>query len=744
MTFIDEFQSFQAELEAYYSQYPIPVTEAEQRIDFLVKEHPHATPYEQKSYIYQAAAELCEPHIFRTCPFYFELNTGRARNGITAGFPPEPGIGGAMMRRFDGIEKEFYNWYIDYLNENLIQTLFFGDFSHYAVACDNILREGLGGMRKRAAFQMEQSVSERQKGFYRAMITGLDALIEISHKFAHKAEDMLLTETEPLIRQRLQRIADTAKRVPEYPPQTFYEALNTIWFMKELMIGLEGVGMAIVGHLDRLLWPYYERDSAKGRITRQEAKDLISCMLAITDYKWDLYKEAPSGGVNTTVVVGGCDENGSLIFNDITRMIFEAYMDCRLVDPKLQARISQKHPEEYFDLIAKVSAMGLNVLSIFNDEVMIPAQTSVGKSLSDSRLYVAGGCQEPVLPNVEDNVRANCYINLPAIVNYTLSPEENLLWKREGLDCKNGRSAENFEAFYQAVMHNVKITCECMAQHYNHFQNLWTDYSPLPLYSATITGCIESGKDLTEGGAKYNFNSLSPTGIGTMIDSLYAIKKAVFEERNLSLAELNTALKNDFAEAEEVRLYLQNRIPKFGDDDTELNLFAGRVMEDVAQASSGMANNRGGIYEASLFSNMGYLEMRNTNATADGRHKGNTLSRGMGPSDQGGSGVISKVIHSLEHLPLSQYPASAVLYLDMPYSPDQADEAVFKAVAKYFLDQGGNVMDLNVVDVNTLKDAQIHPENHQNLVVRVWGFSAYFVTLDHELQEEIIARQFKQ
>lgn len=744
MAFIDEFQSFQTEMEAYYSQYPLPVPEAERRINILTKENPDATPYEQKSYIYQAAAELCEPHIFRTCPFYFELNTGRARNGITAGFPPEPGIGGAMMRRFNGIEKDFYNWYIDYLNENLIQTLFFGDFSHYAVACDNILHEGLDGMRKRALLQMDKAVSDRQKGFYRAMLTGLDALIEISHKFARKAEDMLADETDPVVKQRLRRIADTAWRVPEYPPQTFYEALNTIWFMKELMIALEGVGMAIVGHLDRLLWPYYEKDLAEGRITRQEAKDLLACMLAITDYKWDLYKDAPSGGVNTTVVVGGCDQNGMLVFNDITRMIFEAYMECRLVDPKLQARVSQKHPEEYFDLIAEVSAMGLNVLSIFNDEVMIPAQTSAGKSLSDSRLYVAGGCQEPVLPNVEDNVRANCYINLPIIVNHTLDPEKNLLWQREKLDAENGSLSKDFESFYQAVIHNVKITCESMAQNYNHFQDAWTNYSPLPLYSATITGCIESGKDLTEGGAKYNFNSLSPTGIGTMIDSLYAIKKAVFEDNYVSLAELNLALTNDFKGMEELRLYLQNRIPKFGNDTEDLNRFAGRVMKDVARVSSGMPNNRGGIYEASLFSNMGYLEMRNTDATADGRRKGNTLSRGMGPSDQGGSGVVSKVIHSLEHLPLNQYPASAVLYLDMPYSPEQADSNIFKAVVKYFISQGGNVMDLNIVDVNTLIDAKIHPENHQNLVVRVWGFSAYFVTLDSELQDEIIARQYKQ
>ena len=742
--FSEEFKAFQQEMEQYYSQYPIAVPEVERRIEELVQQHPEATPYEEKSYIYQAAAELCDPHIFRTCPFYYELVTGRDRNGITAGFPPEPGIGGAMMRRHSGIEGEFYKWYKDYLDAHLIQTLFFGDFSHYAVACDNVLREGLSGMRKRAADALAKAPAAKQKGFYNAMITGLTALNTIANKFSKKALEMLETEQEPLMRSRLSRIAKSAQYAPEHPPRDFYEALNTIWFMKELMIAMEGVGMAIVGHLDRLLWPYYQKDLTAGRITRQEAKDLLACFLAITDYKWDLYVNTPSGGVNTTIVIGGCDSEGNIVFNEITRMIIEVYQELRLVNPKLQARVSARHPEAYFELLADISVMGLNVLSIFNDDIMIPAQVAAGKDIESVRLYVAGGCQEPVLPNVEDNVRANCYINLPLIVNKTLNPETNLFWQREGLDAWDGIGAKTFDDFYDAVIHNLEITCRRLAEVYNRFQDEWTQYSPLPLYSATITGCIETGKDLTEGGAKYNYNSLSPTGIGTMIDSLYAIQKAVFVDEYVTLEILNRALQTDFEGEEKLRLYLNNRVPKYGNDDEELNRFAGRVMRDVARVSSGMPNNRGGLYEASLFSNMGYLEMRDTDATADGRHKGDTLSRGMGPSDQSGAGVISKVIHSMEHLPLDCFPASAVLYLDMPYTPGQTDSTLIQAVIHYFVSNGGNVMDLNLANVNALKDAKLHPEKHKGLVVRVWGFSAYFTTLEEKLQDEIIARQYKQ
>ena len=666
--FSEEFNDFKEELQGYYATYPILVPDVEARISQLNMLNPKATCYEKKAFIYQAAAELCKVHLFRHCSLFYEMQAGRCRNGLTKGFPPEPGIGGWLMRQNNYMEKEFEDWHEVYDDQLVMISLFFTDFSHYAVAADNIFAEGLGGMRLRAQQKLFCAESKKERGFLNAVITGLNAVITISHKFGDEAKRMLETETDATVIKRLKRIADAAYRVPEHPPASFFEALNTIWLMKEITITMEGIGQAVLGHIDRLLYPYYEADLKRGKITPEEAKDLLAEFLAITDSKWDIYDDIAMGGVNTTVVVGGCDSAGEVIFNDITRMIFEIYDEYSLIDPKLQVRVSGKHPEEYFDIIAHTAAKGLNIMSIFNDDVMIPAHVKMGKSLEDSRLYVAGGCQEPVLSNTEINVRAICYINLPKIINDTIDVSQNNYWEREKLKPCSGADATTYEEFYDCVMNNMGKMFESLVNNYNRLQSEWTEYSPCPLYSATITGCIENAKDMTEGGAKYNYNSLSPVGIGTFIDALYAIKTVVFDNKMITLKELLAILEKDFEGHEDIRQHLLNSVEKFGNDDEVLNQFAAKISEDIARLSSGMPNSRGGIYEPSLFSNLGYLFLRDYEATADGRKKGEILSRGISPSDQSGAEVISKILRGIKPIDMSNYPAGAVLYLDMPYS----------------------------------------------------------------------------
>lgn len=743
--FIDEYKAFQEELEQYYATYPIEIPKVEARIKELWEENQDMTSYEKKACIYQAASELCEVHIFKHCSYFFEIQSGRARNGITAGFPPEPGIGGALMRKNNYMEKRFEDWNHPYNFEEdkVFLMMFFTDFSHYCVNADNFLKYGLKGILEQIRNEMEKTSDIREQGLLKSMEIGLKALIVIAHKFAKRAEQMMNIETDPYFKKRLQRIAEAAKKVPEYAPDSYYEALCSIWYMKEMMITMEGIGQAIVGHLDRLLFPYYERDLERGKIDREEAKDLLAEFLAITDSKWDIKDETALGGVNTTIVIGGCDEKGKIVFNEITQLICEIYEEFKLVDPKLQARISSAHPQEYFSLISKLAAKGSNVLSIFNDEVMIKAQNKMGRAIEDSRLYVGGGCQEPVTPNKELNVRAYCYINLPKFINDTIEPRNNSYWNREGLMAEGGAESSSFEEFYKILLSNMEMTFRSLVGNFNKLQEEWTNYSPCPLYSSTLIGCIENRKDMTEGGAQYNYSSLSPVGIGTFIDSLYAIKKVVFEEKRITLRELLEVLKNNFRDREELRQYLLNCVDKFGDDLETVNCFAKKIVDDIARISSGMEDARGGIYEPSLFSNLGYLYLRGYEATADGRRKGEILSRGMSPSDQGGASVITKIIHSMGALDLSNYPAGAVLYLDMPYTAEQKNPELYTAILKYFIAEGGNIMDINTVNVDELKDAKKNPDRYKNLVVRVWGFSAYFVTLTEELQDEIINRMIK-
>lgn len=741
--FLEEYPDFQRELSEYYATYPIPVPHVEARIDMLDQENPKATSYERKAFIYRAAAETCEVHLFRHCSFFYEIQAGRARNGVTAGFPPEPGIGGWLMRKNAHKEKQFFDWSTPYNDDLMFVGIFFADFSHYPVNVDNLFQYGFRGMIERARTRLANCEMQREAGFEHAVISGLESLIAIAHKFAQKAEAMLEIEQDPTVINRLKRIAHAAQRIPENPPETFYEALALNWFVKELTITMEGIGQAVVCHIDRQMYPYYQRDLEAGRISRDEAKDLVAEFLAITDSKWDINEDTAMGGVNTTVFVGGCDEHGEPVFNDITRMVFEIYHEYHLVNPKLQVRISKDSPEEFLDIVAETAAKGLNVMSIFNDDVMIKAQVSMGKPLKDSRLYVGGGCQEPVLPNSECNIRAFCYINMPKILNDTITPKDSVFWAMEQVDVQNGESCENYEQFYGCVLHNMRASCEKLVENYNRLQSDWVEYSPCPLYSASLDGCIENAKDMTEGGARLNYSSLSPVGLGTFIDSLYAIKKVVFEDSLVSLPELAEMLRDNFNGKEDFRQYLLNFVDKYGEDEHSLNEFAAQIVQDIADVSSGMQDCRGGTYEPSLFSNLSYLSLKEYDATPDGRRKGEILSRGISPSDQGGASVVSKIIHSLHKLDLARYPAGAVLYLDMPYTPDREDNDIYKAILKYFVAEGGNILDINTMNPDDLRAAQAHPDQHRNLVVRVWGFSAYFVTLTQEMQDEMINRIIK-
>lgn len=743
--FIDIYSEFTKEYEDYYSQYPIPVAQVEARIEQLDQAHPGATSYERKAFIYQAAAEKCVVHLFRNGSFFYEVQAGRARNGVTAGFPPEPGIGGWLMRKNSQKEKEFFDWCTPYAEkgDQSILGLFFTDFSHYPVNVDNFFSGGLKALIERAQKRLETTVASRERAFLNAAITGLRSLICIAHRFADEAEKQLKTETDADVRGRLARIAQAARHVPENAPCSFYEALAMIWYMKEMTITMEGIGQAIVCHIDRQLYPYYAKDLVDGRITREEAKDLLAEFLAITDAKWDIVDETALGGVNTAVFVGGCDRDGMPVFNDITRMVFEIYREYKLVDPKLQVRLGTQSPDELYRLVAHAAADGLNVMSIFNDDVMIPAQQRMGKPLRDSRLYVGGGCQEPVLPNCELNVRAFCYINLPKILNDTLAPEQCTYWREESVAVQDGSVCASYEAFYKAVRHNVKATFDQLVMDYGRLQSDWTEYSPCPLYSATLDNCIESAKDMTEGGARLNYSSLSPVGVGTYIDSLYAIRCAVFDKKKVSLRQLHQALVNNFEGYEELRQYMLNCVVKYGEDDTEQTAFAASVLNDIANDAQGMRDSRGGIYEPGLFSNLGYLWLKDYGATPDGRKSGEILSRGMGPSDQSGASIVSEIIHSMQALDLSRFPAGAVLYLDMPYTPDKGNAELYSAILHYFISSGGNILDINVMNPDDLRAAQLDPDSYRNLVVRVWGFSAYFVTLTRDMQDEIIHRIVK-
>ncbi len=729
-------EQFYAEFDEYYSTYPVDV---EKETGTLDQETREKNPCKEKMKVYGLASR-CKVHVFRNFPFYFELCTGRARNGLTASFPPEPGIGGEMMRENREIEREFFAFRDYYKDLNVFISFFFTDFAHHCIGYEKVLNYGLDGIIAQAQKKREQIEDADGRAFLESAIYGCSVLKEIAQSFSAEASRLADCERDDEIRENLLTIAETAGRIPAMPPQTFYEALNTIWFMREIVMGMEGIGIAIIGHFDRLLYPYYKKDVEEGRLTRREAKDLLSFALNLTDAKWDLRNHPPDGGANTAMTIGGCDKNGKLVYNEVTQMILEIFEEQELVNPKLQARISHRHPIAYFEKLGKIIAKGKNVLSIFNDEILIPANVRQGKELADVRLYVAGGCQEPLLSETEINCRAYIYVSLPKLLLLILGVGDRDFWIHESIERPDIHTCLSYAEFYACFVGKVRQIMYQVAKYFNRYEKMWYTYNPCPLYSATITGCIENARDMTQGGAKYNTSSFSPVGFGTLVDSLFAIKKAVFDDKNMTLEEMIKCLNSNFSDCERTRAFLVHRVDKWGRDSGEINQLASEISEDLSQILSGIPNSRGGWFESSLFTNTGYVSLRDTEATPDGRKQGEILSRGMGPSEAVGQTNISRIMEGLAKLRMENYPASAVLYLDFPFSPNNMDSTIFSAVIRSFLDVGGNVVDFNLTDATVLEEAQKNPERYKNLIVRVWGFSAYFTSLDEELQNEMINR----
>ncbi|MBI3919826.1 MAG: hypothetical protein HY318_00305 [Armatimonadetes bacterium] len=513
--------------------------------------------------------------------------------------------------------------------------------------------------------------------------------------------------------------------------------------MREVVQSLEGNGNSVFGHLDRILLPYYERDLAEGRITREEATDLLRFFLAFSDVRFGMRQVHNHVGTNSTVVIGGCDEAGNLVFNDLTRMIVGIYIELKLVDPKLNARISRQHPDAYFGLLSEISLSGSNSLAIFNDEVIIEANAKMGKALHDCRLYVGGGCQENLLENAEVNSRASIYLNLAQVLLVGFFPEGwPFLIENERLELRGYDECSTFESLYTTFLDNLKAVVDSHIQQRNRTEREGWRYNPCPLHSSTLSDCIENARDMMEGGARYNFGSVSLTGIGTLVDSLYAIREVVFDRKQLPMSHLRKMLASDFAGEEAFRQRLVHRVAKFGHDDENLREFSAKVFADVARVSSGSPNARGGRYEASLFSFRSFTTMgTQTGATPDGRKAGEHLSPGMSPSvlALGKECSFVEALRSLEPLDLTLYPVVAVLDLKLPAEARQNPDYIV-TVLKVFLDYGGSVLQMNCVDPAMLLEARAHPEQHPDLVVRVSGYSAYFNTLPEAIQEEIIER----
>lgn len=724
-------------MDCYYRGCPYDCTEQQRQMDLWYQESSEKTSYERKALAYRGAAELCQVKLFEESPFYYEIVSGRERNTSQNGFPPGPGLEGWYMRKQMDLLKPFQAFMAPYERIDLVWGGVFSDHAHHTVGYEKVFRLGFRGIQAEAEQALEHTADPEKAGFYRAVVTACQAVKKITEKFSAAAAKRLEEDIDPTYRGNMEAIRDTACRVPYEPAKTFYEALCAIVFTKEFVINVEGVAVAVLGHLDRILLPFYEEDVRCGRLDYEAAKNLMSHFLVHTDGRWDLTGHE-FASTNCSLVIGGCDAEGNIVCNDVTRMILESYEENGFVNPKIQVRLSLAHPSWLFERCSRMICNGHNVFSFLNDEVIIQAHVKMGKELHDARQYSAGGCQEPILDNCEFNSRAFVYISLPQMLNSMLNPDLNS--RIPGAPAAASHY-DSFEAFYEDYIGRLRKLYLAVVAQLNEREPDISRFCPLPLLSSTIAGCMETGCDLTRRGAIYNAISMPFVGIGTAIDSLLAIRDMVFEKQQLTLPQFSHILAENFREDHKLRARLVNRCPKYGEDTDDVNKLAARFFRDVASFSRGQSSPLGARYEPSLFVFYLFDWMKeHVGATADGRYAGTVLSRGINPPDFSAKSQLPNLLHTVSQLDLTDYPGAGVLYLEMPIGSDQADCEHVTWTIRGFLQAGGSALDLQVLDPEVLKKARKDPEAYPNIVVRVCGFSAYYTSLEEKIQDEILQR----
>lgn len=670
--------------------------------------------------------EKSKVHVFRFFPFWSQFSAGRIRyewGGL--GCPS----GGQYICSRLGAEYEqgYYKEMEPLYKEGYVHG--WGNpvgHDHHALNYDDILTLGLEGIAERMRRCRDENPCPDTAEFYEAALKSLDILKALSLRFADEAGRMAEAETDPEAKRNLLRIAESAAYVPMHPARTFYEALAAIFFCREAVGTLEGIGVSTFGQVDRMLTPYYERDAAAGRITREEAKKLFHALLMYTAVRFD-----ENGGVHetsTTIIVGGCDRDGTPVYSEATRILLDAECEGRYVNTKFDCRISRSHPEEYLRRLCGMQASGLAVMVLMNDETHIAARVRRGQDVHDARLYVAGGCHEIVLGGTEVCTRADTWISPVRVLN----------------DVMAEREFGDFEEFYSAVTEAVKQLHILVENRKNAREAHWPEFDPMPLYSCFLTGCAESGKDASAGGSKYANTAFSITGNATYIDSLWAVKKLVFDEKRITLAQYRRAMEEDFANDEALRRRIL-ALDKHGTGCEELDAFTQRVYGDLEKLSYGRCNARGGKYMPAFYAHNVFVNIgQKTGATPDGRHAGAPLSRGVSPSEFIEGHSPTDLIRSVYAADYTAFTDSSALEMTLPPIPEgEAGAEVLLALVKEFLNAGGSTLQFNVLDVAALRDAQRHPELHRDIIVRVCGFSDYFVNLHPSVQNEVMSRALR-
>jgi formate C-acetyltransferase len=628
-----------------------------------------------------------------------------------------------------------------------------GGLGHVALDYEKVLKRGLKGIKdelreKLGGLAIWRSGDYKKKLFYESCISMCDSVIAFANRYAAKAGEMAEKEEDSARKTELLQIAAVCGHVPENPARTFHEALQSFWFV-QLVPQIYDNGVSISpGRFDQYMYSFYTGDLKRGRLSRQSAQELLEALWVKFTEPIKVYRASDAAfhagyPMGQNLCVSGVGRDGLDSTNDLSYRCLEAHSHMLLMQPNFSARVHQNTPHQFLGKVCEAIKLGNGMPQITNDEVFVTALTNVGVSLEDARDYVPVGCVESAPVNAWGRCNGG-YTNLAKVLELALNDGVcRITGKQVGPKTGDPRGFTSFHDVVEAYRKQMRYSMQTLVTWDNLIDMTHAQLMPTPFTSILVGDCIEKGKDVTEGGARYNWTGPLGVGIANTGDSLAAVKKLVFEEKRIGMGELLKALDTDFAGMEDLRQILLNKMPKYGNDNPEVDLLVKLATDIFFDAEKGFETYRGGPFVGSLLPVASYVAFgMSTGATPDGRKAKERLADGISPTagmDLNGPTAVFKSVCTIDH---RRCPNGVIFNQKINPAVISTPEGMkkFMELIRTYITLGGGHVQFNIVSADMLKDAQTRPEKHRGLVVRVAGYSAFFHELHRDVQDSIIAR----
>ncbi len=601
---------------------------------------------------------------------------------------------------------------------------------------------------ERLDFLNDPEAYEKREELQAMKITA-EALIRYAERHAEKARELLKKEKSPERRKELKKIAEVCTNVPANAPRDFWEALQYYWFVHLGVIAeLNPWDSFNPGRLDQHLYPFYRKGLEDGTLTKEKAKELLQLLWV----KFNNQPAPPKVGVTAEesntyndfalINTGGVKTDGSDGVNELSYLILDVVEEMRLPQPSSMVQISKRTPDDFLRRALKIIRTGFGQPSVFNTDEIIQELLRQGKTIEDARNGGASGCVETGAFGKECYILTG-YFNMVKVLEITLNNGIDPRTGQEtGIETGNPVEFGSLDELFEAFRKQLNYFVEVKIKGNNVIERLYAELLPAPFLSLFIDDCIANGKDYNNGGARYNTNYIQGVGLGTITDSLAAIAYQVFEEKQVTFEELLKALKTGFEGHEKLRQKLLNKTPKYGNDDEYADSIMKAVFEAYFSAIDGRPNTKGGRYRINLLPTTVHVYFgKLVGATPDGRKAGEPVSEGVSPvqgADRKGPTAVIKSVSKIDHVRTGGTLLNQKFAPELLADEEGIDKLGFLIRAYFKLD--GHHIQFNVVNADTLREAQKHPEKYGDLLVRVAGYSDYFVNLSVELQNEIIRR----